>query len=48
MGGSLVLMCAFIFITFFAPNIVVLFIGEMLCGAPWGVFQTLTTAFASE
>jgi hypothetical protein len=25
-----------------------LVIGEVLCGIPWGVFQTLTTAYASE
>lgn len=26
----------------------ILVIGEMLCSIPWGIFQTLTTAFASE
>ena len=25
-----------------------LMIGNMLCGFPWGVFQTLTTAYAAE
>lgn len=40
--------CCFIFITFFATNITMLLIGELLCGLPWGIFQTLTVAFASE
>ena len=22
--------------------------GEILCGIPWGVFQTITTAYAAE
>lgn len=38
----------FIFILFFAPNVEVLLVGEILCGIPWGVFQTLTTVYASE
>ncbi|KFZ06821.1 hypothetical protein V501_07041 [Pseudogymnoascus sp. VKM F-4519 (FW-2642)] len=45
---SLVIMTAFIFIPFFAENLIVLAVGEILCGIPWGVFQTLTTAYASE
>jgi MFS transporter, SP family, general alpha glucoside:H+ symporter len=32
---SLVLLAAFIFITFFAPSIGVLTAGEVLCGLPW-------------
>ena len=28
---------AFIFIPFFSPNIIVLEVGEILCGIPWGV-----------
>lgn len=35
MMGALVLMCAFIFITFFAHNIGMLLAGELLCGMPW-------------
>lgn len=38
----------FIFITFFAPSIEVLFVGELLCGIPWGAFQTVTAAYAAE
>lgn len=48
MIGALSLMIAFIFIPFFAHNIETLLVGEILCGIPWGVFQTLTTAYASE
>lgn len=45
---SLVAMTGFIFVPFFAENLIVLEVGEILCGIPWGVFQTLTTAYASE
>jgi SP family general alpha glucoside:H+ symporter-like MFS transporter len=48
MIASLAMMVAFIFIPFFAHNIQTLLVGEILCGIPWGVFQTLTTAYASE
>lgn len=48
MIASLCAMIAFIFVLFFAPNIQVLVLGEVLCGIPWGVFQTLSTAYASE
>jgi len=37
-----------IFITFFAPNLSVLAFGEAMCGVGWGVFQTLTAAYACE
>ncbi len=45
---SLILLSAFISITFFAPSIGVLTAGEVLCGLPWGVFATATPAYASE
>lgn len=45
---SLSLIVAFIFLTFFAPNLPVLLVGEMLCGIPWGVFATMAPAYASE
>ncbi|KAK9478017.1 general substrate transporter [Lipomyces japonicus] len=45
---SLVFMAAFIFITFFAPTVQVLFVGELLCGIPWGIFATIGPAYASE
>lgn len=48
MLGSLALMTATIFIPFFAPNIEVLLVGQICQGIPWGVFQTLTTAYAAE
>lgn len=41
-------MCAFIFITFFAPNPVVLLVGQILAGFPWGIFATAAPAYASE
>lgn len=45
---SLVLIIGFIAIFFTAPNIETLLVGEILCGIPWGVFQTLTITYASE
>ncbi|KAF3908014.1 hypothetical protein ABW21_db0200827 [Orbilia brochopaga] len=48
MIGALSLLTALIFIPFFAPNIEVLLVGAITLGIPWGVFQTLTTAYASE
>jgi SP family general alpha glucoside:H+ symporter-like MFS transporter len=45
---ALVMIIAFIFIPFFAPNIQTLLAGEILCGIPWGLFQTLTLAYVSE
>lgn len=46
--GALVLSVIFLFMNFFATNLAVLMAGELLCGIPWGVFQTITTAYASE
>ncbi|POR38487.1 General alpha-glucoside permease [Tolypocladium paradoxum] len=46
--GALVGCVAFIFIIFFSESLVQLLIGEILIGIPWGVFQTLTTTYASE
>ncbi|CAK7199204.1 hypothetical protein SEUCBS139899_001877 [Sporothrix eucalyptigena] len=37
-----------IFLTFFAPTITVLLIGELLCGLPWGIFASSAPAYASE
>lgn len=48
MIGTLVLLSALIFIPFFAQNIETLEAAEILMGVPWGVFQTLTTAYAAE
>lgn len=45
---ALTMMTMFIFVPFFAPNIAVLEVGQCLCGIPWGIFQTLAIAYASE
>lgn len=46
--GALCMVVCFIFIVFFATNLVTLLIGEILLGIPWGVFQTITTTYAAE
>ncbi|KAL3472708.1 hypothetical protein BJX99DRAFT_272742 [Aspergillus californicus] len=46
--GALCLVTGFIFVLFFAQNVEMLLVGEILCGLPWGAFQTITTAYASE
>ncbi|GAO13602.1 uncharacterized protein UV8b_05884 [Ustilaginoidea virens] len=46
--GALAGCIGFIFIVFFAESLVQLIIGQILIGVPWGVFQTLTTTYASE
>ena len=46
--GALGLTIAFIFLFFFAQNIGQLFAAELLCGLPWGAFQTLTTTYAAD
>lgn len=48
MIGSLMLIAVFIFIPFFAQNVQTLLVGQIFMGIPWGVFQTLTTVYASE
>ena len=40
MIGALFLVTCFIFIPFFAQNVQTLLAAEILCGVPWGVFQT--------
>ncbi|OWO98796.1 hypothetical protein B2J93_4667 [Marssonina coronariae] len=44
----LVLVIAFTAIFFTAQNVIELQVAEILCGIPWGVFQTLTVTYASE
>ncbi|GKT63228.1 MFS alpha-glucoside transporter [Colletotrichum tofieldiae] len=46
--GALVLNIAFIFLFFFAQNVRYLLAGGILCGLPWGAFQTLTTTYAAD
>lgn len=48
MLGALVSLIGFLFLMFFANNIGMLFAGEVLCGIPWGAFQSLTTTYAAE
>jgi SP family general alpha glucoside:H+ symporter-like MFS transporter len=46
--GAMCLMAGTIFVLFFAVNVEMLFAANILCGIPWGIFQTLTTAYAAE
>jgi SP family general alpha glucoside:H+ symporter-like MFS transporter len=48
MLGCLFLMVCFIFLQFFAATIYMYMGAGVLLGVPWGVFQTLTTTYASE
>lgn len=45
---SLIWMCLFVFLAFFAFNIQLLLASQVLCGIPWGVFQTLSMTYAAE
>lgn len=46
--GALVALSFFISITFVAPTVEVLYIGELLCGLPWGIFASTAPAYSSE
>lgn len=46
MLSALGLIAAFIFIPFFAPNIIVLLVGQIAIGVPLGFFQTLVGSFS--
>ncbi|KAH6711574.1 maltose permease MAL31 [Leptodontidium sp. MPI-SDFR-AT-0119] len=46
--SSLVALSAFVSLTFFAVNAAMLLVGEALCGIPWGIFATISPAYASE
>ena len=48
LAAALVMIACFIFINFFSVSLAMLEVGEVLCGIPWGVFQTLTTTYAAE
>ncbi|KAJ9625192.1 hypothetical protein H2204_010579 [Knufia peltigerae] len=48
MVASLIGMSLFVFLAFFAVNIKMLLAAQILCGLPWGVFQTLSTTYAAE
>ncbi|CAG8970957.1 hypothetical protein HYALB_00000938 [Hymenoscyphus albidus] len=47
-AGAQLLMKATIFALFFAPNVQILLLGEILCGVPWGMFQCMATAYSSD
>ncbi|KAI6778180.1 uncharacterized protein J7T54_002715 [Emericellopsis cladophorae] len=47
MGGMVAMGCA-IFILFFSQSVEMLLAGNIICGIPWGMFQTLSTAYAAE
>ena len=44
----LVLTSAFVFVPFFAKSVTMLMIGFLFQGIPWGVFQVISPAYASE
>ncbi|KAL4787183.1 general substrate transporter [Aspergillus varians] len=46
--ASLVALSGFITITFLAPSIEVLLVGELLCSIPWGFFAAATPSYAAE
>lgn len=46
--GALVATCVFVFLSFFAVNIQMLLSYQILCGVPWGIFQTLSMTYAAE
>lgn len=46
--ACLLLVAALTTIFFTAPNVEALLVAEILCGIPWGIFQTLTVTYASE
>ncbi|KAL1408644.1 hypothetical protein Q8F55_005457 [Vanrija albida] len=45
---ALIALTGFIFINFFAVNVQMLFIGELLCGLPWGAFSSSAVSYASD
>lgn len=45
---GLIMLTGFIFIVFFAPTVEVLFVGEFLCGLPWGAFSSSAVSYASD
>ncbi|TDZ30450.1 General alpha-glucoside permease [Colletotrichum spinosum] len=46
--GSLFTLSGFIFVVFFAHNIEIQLLGQVLCNIPWGVFATTGPAYAAE
>lgn len=46
--GALLALTGLIFIQIFAQSVEVLLVGQLLCGVPWGMFNTMAPAYASE
>ncbi|WRT69905.1 uncharacterized protein IL334_006896 [Kwoniella shivajii] len=46
--GGMILMTATIFLAFFTVSLNMLLAAELMMGIPWGMFQTLSTAYAAE
>lgn len=46
--AALIALCGFIFIVFFAVNVEMLFIGQLLCGFPWGAFASVSAHASCE
>ena len=46
--NGLIAATAFITVTFFATSKSVLLVGQCLLGVPWGIFQTISTVYASD
>ncbi|KAI9638801.1 maltose permease [Dioszegia hungarica] len=48
MGASTIMLTLTIFLLVFGDSLGMLVAGQVLCGIPWGVFQTLTVGYAAE
>ncbi|KAJ5812010.1 hypothetical protein N7474_008311 [Penicillium riverlandense] len=48
MVSALAFLLLSILLSFFAVNIRMLLAAQILCGIPWGIFQTLSTTYAAE
>lgn len=48
MAAALVVLSLTVFLAFFAVNMQMVLASQILCGVPWGFFQTLSTTYAAE
>ncbi|OBT38632.1 hypothetical protein VE00_10997 [Pseudogymnoascus sp. WSF 3629] len=48
LAAALIFLFLSIFLSFFAVSLELLLAGQILCGIPWGVFQTLSINYAAE
>ncbi|KAH8688970.1 general substrate transporter [Talaromyces proteolyticus] len=46
--AALLWLCGSVFLAFFAVNIQMLLAAQILCGIPWGIFQTLAATYAAD